>query len=102
MPKVAVELINIDEDQAEKFVQKTIETLAQVVQPIKKSVVVEPHDDVRGIWARFDVKETESPSPSYNKALVAAVKSLLMMQIHPNTKAVVHVIVSNDKGEKEE
>lgn len=101
MPKVALELINIDEDQAEKFVQRTIETLSLIVQPIKKSIVIEPHDDVRGIWARFDVKDVESPSSSYNKALAAATKSIILMQMHPNAKAVVHVVISNDKGENE-
>ena len=101
MLKVALELINIDEDQAEKCVEKTIETLSLIVHPIKKSIVVEPHDDVRGVWARFDVKDVESPSSSFNKALAAAIKSIVLMQVHPNTKAVVHVVIGNDKGEKE-
>lgn len=101
MSKVAVELINIDEDLAEKAVQKTIDALAVIVQPIKKSIEIEPHDDVRGIWAKFDIKDTITPSSSYNKALVAAVKSLILMQESINSKVNVHVTVYDDKGDNE-
>ena len=102
MPKVAVELINIDEDQAEKAVEKTIDALSLIIQPIKKSILIEPHDEVRGVWAKFDVKDTEdSSSSSYRQALVAAVKSFLLMQTHVNNKVNVHVRVYSDKGDTE-
>ena len=102
MPKVAVELINIDEDLAEKAVGKMIDALALIAQPIKKSILIEPHDETRGIWAKFELKDPEeSTTSSYRQALVAAVKSFLLMHTHINNKVNVHVTVYNDKGDNE-
>jgi len=100
MLKVAVELVNIDEVLAENNVKKTVDALALVAQPIKKSLVIEPHDDVRGVWASFTVKEPEDYSPMYDKALVAAIKSVVLVQEYVGKNANVHVTVSNDKGDK--
>ena len=94
---VAIEVANVDELLAENAVQAAVEMLSTVV-PIKpKSLKIEPHDDVRGIWTRVQMEDPEKTSASFEKYLVGAFKALINLQLHNVTTTVIHVRIERDE-----
>jgi hypothetical protein len=102
MQRLSIEIVNVDEAIAEDAVNTLIDALSHIVEPIKKSLKVEPHDDARGIWATLELKTHAMSSASvYKQGVVASAKSLLNLQFHNITKANVYVTLTNENGEKQ-
>lgn len=101
MHRLAIEIANIDEDMAEKAFHKMVESLSLITELDKKSVQVEPHDDVRGVWASVDLLDPEFPSQVWRQSMVAATKSLLNAILYNVTKATIHVMIEPIKLEGE-
>jgi hypothetical protein len=100
MQRLSIEIVNVDEAIAEDAVNTLIDALSHIVEPIKKSLKVEPHDDARGIWATIELKtHAMSSSSAYKQSVVASAKALLNLQFHHVTKATVHVTLTAEKGE---
>jgi hypothetical protein len=98
MQQLSIEIVNVDEDIAEQAVNTLVDALTLIVDPIKKSLKVEPHDETRGVWASFELKEhAMSSSTSYKKAVVSAAKSIVELQFHNISKANVYVTMTDNK-----
>lgn len=100
MKNIAIEVVNIDDVIAETAVKTTIKLLSTIIPLKANTLLIEPHDDVRGVWARVDLDEPETPSASFEKYVVAAIKALINMNIHNITTAVIHVRIDEIEGEK--
>jgi hypothetical protein len=94
---VAIEVANVDELLAENAVQVAVEMLSTVVPLKPKSLEIEPHDDVRGIWSRVQMDNPEKTSASFEKYLVGAFKALINLQLHSVTTTVIHVSIERDE-----
>lgn len=95
---IAIEVVNLDDHLAEGAVKSTVQVLSTILPLRTKTLIIEPHDDVRGVWARLEMDDPEKISPAFDKHVVATFKALINMQLHGITSAVVHVFVD----EKEE
>jgi len=94
---VAIEVANVDELLAENAVKAAIEMLSTVVPLKPKSLEIEPHDDVRGIWARVQMENLEKTSTSFEKYLVSSIKALINLQLHNVATTVIHVRIERDE-----
>ena len=87
MKRLVTYVINVDEDLAELAVKTSIPVLVDLFPHIKiktSSLVVEPHDDYRGVIARFDfdyVDLDEKQHKNASKALHEAVNAVIRMQL---------------------
>lgn len=103
MKRLVVYIVNIDEDPAEKAFDRTVKLINEIslVDIDLKSVYVEPHDDYRGIVARFDysfIDKTAHESRNASKAFQDAFKSLVEAQLWnvTNVKVTLQTVgVSN-------
>jgi hypothetical protein len=101
MQRVAIEVVNVDEDVAEKAVRKAIAALSVITELDLRTIVVEPHDEVRGVWASVDLPDPELSPSAFRQSTAAAVKALVNAQLYVNNKSNVHVTVTgNDKGDE--
>ena len=101
MQRLSIEIVNVDEEVAENAVNVMLQALTPVVDHIKKSLNIEPHDEARGIWASLDLKDhATSSTSSYKQSVVAAVKAVLNLQFHNVAKANVYVTLTDNKGEQ--
>lgn len=86
MKKFTAYIINVDEDIAEKAFQKAIDAVGQldliIVSP--KSIVVEPHDDYRGVVATFkysylivDAEQNKNASKGLQDLMQSLIKAQL-------------------------
>lgn len=100
MKNIAIEVVNIDDALAETAVKTTINLLSTIIPLRTNTLLIEPHDDVRGVWARVDLDEPETPSASFEKYVVSAIKALINMNIYNVTTAVIHVRIDEIEGER--
>lgn len=99
MQNIAIEVVNLDDVLAEKAVRTTIDLLSTIIPLKTDSLRIEPHDEIRGVWARIDLEKPEKPSASFEKHVAAAVKALINVNIHNITSAVIHVRIDEIEGE---
>ena len=102
MKKLVVYIVNVDEDIAEKALRNAVDSLVPLgltkVSP--KSVEVEPHDDYRGIVAKFEyefiaAEATENRNAS--KGLQDLIQSLIKAQLWkiPSLRVITETGVQN-------
>ena len=86
MKKFTAYIVNVDEDIAEKAFRKAIDAVGQLdlIIASPKSIVVEPHDDYRGVVATFkysylivDAEQNKNAS----KCLQDLMQSLIKAQL---------------------
>jgi len=99
MTALAIEIVNVDEDQAEKTVRLAIEAISSITKVKSKTLVVDPHDDYRGVWARVDIELPSDANTSFKTSLVSSIKGLINTQLYVNNKAGVHVSITHE-GDK--
>lgn len=86
MKKFTAYIVNVDEDIAEKAFQKAIDAVGQldliIVSP--KSIVIEPHDDYRGVVATFkysylivDAEQNKNASKGLQDLMQSLIKAQL-------------------------
>lgn len=100
MPILAFEVIHVDEDQAEKAVLLAIETIKPITKSKKDSVVIEPHDGYRGVWARIEIEEPEHSTKVFRESIVRYLKHYVETLLYKNAKAHVLVTLSKTEGDK--
>lgn len=99
MQNIAIEVVNLDEALAEKSVRTTIDLLSKVIPLKVDTLLIEPHDDVRGVWARIDLDEPEVTSSSFEKYVASTIKALINLQLHNVGSTVIHVRIDEIEGE---
>lgn len=91
MNVLAVEIVNVDEDVAEKVARQAIELISTLVKVKSKTLDIQPHDDYRGVWARVDIELPSDANKPYKTSLVSSTKGLIETQLYLNNKAGIHV-----------
>lgn len=101
MRRVAIEVTSVDEPMAEGAVASATRALSDMLSISVNKLHVEPHDDVRGVWAEIDVPLPENLSSNFEQLVVNAYKSLVLLALGPASKSAnVHVTVRElEKGE---
>jgi hypothetical protein len=99
MTALAIEIVNVDEDLAEKTVRLAIEAISSITKVKSKTLAIEPHDDYRGVWARVDIELPSDANTAYKTSLVSSIKGIINTQLYINNKAGVHVSITHE-GDK--
>jgi hypothetical protein len=96
MKRLVVYIVNVDEDVAEKALLNAIDSLAplNLVKVSSKSVVVEPHDDYRGIVANFEcdfIAAEANENRNASKGLQDLIQSLIKAQLWkiPSVRVII-------------
>lgn len=95
MKRLVCHIVSVDEDVAEKAFDNAVKGIVAtgLIRISPKSTLVEPHDDYRGIVARFDFTFTSKDAEdnkNASKTLYAAFKTLLESQLwHVNNVRVL-------------
>jgi hypothetical protein len=95
MTALAIEIINVDEDVAEKTARLAIEAISPITKVKSKTLTVEPHDETRGVWAKVDIDLPNDVNAAYKTSLVSTIKGFVNTQLYANTKANVYVSITN-------
>ncbi len=97
MKRYAIEIVNVDEELAEKAVSDSVMTIAKICPQIKtKSLRIEPHDDTRGVYCRLDVDYSEHQSPVFVRLILDTLKSAISLSMFP-AKPQVYVHTAGEK-----
>lgn len=97
MKRYAIEVVNVDEELAEKAVRESVAALAKVCSQIKsKSLKVEPHDDTRGVYCGIDVDDSEHQSPVFVRAILDSFKSVVALSVYP-AKPQIYIHTTGEK-----
>ena len=94
MKRLTVQVVNVDEDVAEKAFNRAVESLAllNVISIEKNSSVVDPHDDYRCIYATVNyefIAKEGNESKNASRELQDAAQSLIKLQLwHVNQSRV--------------
>lgn len=96
MKRLVVYVISVDEDPAEKAFRNAVESLASLnlVKVSPKSVDVEPHDDYRGIVAKFEyefIVPEANENKNASKGLQDLIQSLIKAQLWkiPSSRVII-------------
>lgn len=87
MKTCTIQVVNVDEDVAEKAVEKMIDALSRLSSTLsikEKSLSVDPHDDYRGIYAVFNyefILKEGNESKNASRELQDAVQGLIKLQL---------------------
>ena len=95
--RVSLTITGVDEDVA----NAAFESSYSVISALNSNVdcaVSEPHDDTRGIYGMFIIRENNTTS-KYKQDLAKAVKFIVENKLPSTTKAAIQVKVTTDKGE---
>jgi hypothetical protein len=102
MKRLVVYIVNVDEDIAEKALRNAIDSLVplDLVKISPKSVEVEPHDDYRGIVAKFEYEFTAAEARenrNASKGLQDLIQSLIKAQLWkvPSVRIIIESGVQN-------
>ena len=102
MKRLVVYIVNVDEDIAEKALRNAVDSLVplNLAKVSPKSVEVEPHDDYRGVVAKFEyefiaAEATENRNAS--KGLQDLIQSLIKAQLWkiPSVRVIIESGVQN-------
>lgn len=97
MKRYAIEVVNVDEELAEKAVRESVTALATICPQIKvKSLRIEPHDDTRGVYCGLDVDDSEHQSPVFVRLILDSLKSAVSLGVYP-AKPQIYVHTAGDK-----
>lgn len=68
--RLVVQVTNVDDNLAEDALKRAVKAIGEVdlVNIVQKSLVIEPHDDFRGIISRFDYSYKNSDADSSKNA----------------------------------
>jgi hypothetical protein len=99
MTALAIEIVNVDEDVAEKTVRLAIEAISSITKVKSKTLTIEPHDETRGVWAKVDIDLPNDANTAYKTSLVSTLKGFVNTQLYVNNKASVYVSITNE-GDK--
>ena len=101
MTQLVLEIVNVDEDVAEKVARQAIETISKITKVKSSTLEVQPHDDYRGVWLRVDIDLPSDVNKSYKTSLVSTLKGLIETPLYLNNKAGIHVsIQETNRGDK--
>ena len=96
MKKYAIEIVNVDEEVAEKAVRSSVQALAMICPQINvKSLEVEPHDDTRGVFCGL-----EGQSPAFVKLILDSLKITVSLSVYP-AKPQIYVHTAGDRHPNE-
>jgi hypothetical protein len=99
LQNIAIEVVNMDDFLAETAVRTAVTTLATYIPLDLSTLTVEPHDDIRGVWARVVLTNDEKMTGEYSKLIIAALKSLIGLTVL-NVKSPAIQIFITEKDEK--
>lgn len=101
MKKYAIEIVNVDEELAEKAVRSSVQALAAICPQINvKSLEIEPHDDTRGVFCGIEVKEHERQSPAFVRLILDSLKNTVSLSMYP-AKPQIYVHTAGDRHPNE-
>ena len=102
MKRLVVYIVSVDEDIAEKALRNAIDSLPSLnlVKVSSKSVDVEPHDDYRGIVAKFEyefIAAEANENKNASKGLQDLIQSLIKAQLWniPSVRVIIETGVQN-------
>ena len=96
--RYAIEIVNIDEDMAEKAVQEAVRAIADVCPQVRyQSLRVEPHDDARGVFCGVDVDPHDIPSANLTKLLLDTLKHMTALAVYP-ARPKIYIHTTEDKN----
>jgi len=102
MKRLVVYIVSVDEDIAEKALRNAIDSLPSLslVKVSPKSVDVEPHDDYRGIVAKFEyefIAAEANENKNASKGLQDLIQSLIKAQLWniPSVRVIIETGVQN-------
>jgi len=102
MKRLVVYIVSVDEDIAEKALQNAIDSLPSLnlVKVSPKSIDVEPHDDYRGIVAKFEyefIAAEANENKNASKGLQDLIQSLIKAQLWniPSVRVIIETGVQN-------
>lgn len=102
MKRLVVYIVSVDEDIAEKALRNAVDSLAplNLVKVSPKSVDVEPHDDYRGIVAKFEyefIAAEANDNKNASKGLQDLIQSLIKAQLWniPSVRVIIETGVQN-------
>ncbi len=86
MKRLVVYIVSVDEDIAEKAFRNAIAALnsLELIKTSPKSIEVEPHDDYRGIIAKFEydfIAAEANENKNASKGLQDLIQSLIKAQL---------------------
>lgn len=100
MRKVILEVTSIDEDLAAKHVRNAIGSLALVIPELQhETIVIEPHDDTRGVFVGIDLALSGKQTGGYISQLVTTIRNLLLLLALP-TKPDIKINVTEELEEE--
>lgn len=99
MKRLVVQVMQVDEDTASRALLNALAAMKKtnMISFDDKKVVIEPHDDVRGIIARVDFLYVDSDaekSKVASAALQSAIQSLIKAQLYK----ITHLKVTTETG----
>jgi hypothetical protein len=99
MKRLVVQVMQVDEDVASQAVLNSLAAIKKInmIEFNDKKVVVEPHDDVRGIIARVDFSYV-SPAAEKSKVASAALQYAIQSLIKAQLFNVTHLKVTTETG----
>jgi hypothetical protein len=53
--RLTIEILGTDEELATERLQESLPVIAQLLDVVEDSLVIEPHDETRGIWSSIQV-----------------------------------------------
>jgi hypothetical protein len=102
MKRLVVYIVNVDEDVAEKALKNAVDSLPplNLIKVSPKSVDVEPHDDYRGIVAKFEydfIAAEANENRNASKGLQDLIQSLIKAQLWkiPSVRVIIESGVQN-------
>ena len=102
MKKLVVYIVSVDEDIAEKAFRNAIASLTslELIKTSPKSIQVEPHDDYRGIVAKFEyefIVPEANENKNASKGLQDLIQSLIKAQLWkiPSLRVIIESGVQN-------
>ena len=99
MKRLVVQVMQVDEDIASQAVLNTLAAIKKInmIEFNDKKVVIEPHDDVRGVIARVDFSYV-SPAAEESKVASAALQYAVQSLIKAQLFNVTHLKVTTETG----
>ena len=111
MSVMVVEITGIDDDVAEQAYRRAVKAMNQLTMVLIKedTLLIEPHDDTRGIWARvefsFSVEGAVAVSLDTDAVryhIMKAMSSYINIELTGRGKASIHIRFPKQSGEEME
>lgn len=76
--KLVIEILGTDEELATNRLQESLPGIAQLLNVVEDSLVIEPHDEARGIWSSIDIYTDVSK----HEGIIAFIKGLVHYKLN--------------------